>query len=61
MRSKRIPAKQALDWGIATECAPDGELEAVTDALVNELRTFSPLAQRIAEAQLSQPDSLQLR
>src|SRR6202167_5369831 len=32
MRSKRIPAKQALDWGIATECVPDSELEKATDA-----------------------------
>ncbi len=23
MRSRRIPAKQAYDWGIATECVPD--------------------------------------
>ena len=27
MRSRRIPAKQAYDWGIATECVPDAELE----------------------------------
>ena len=25
MRSKRIPGKQACDWGIATECVPDAE------------------------------------
>src|SRR5499427_10139536 len=28
MRSRRIPAKQACDWGIATECVPDDKLEA---------------------------------
>src|SRR5579871_5238734 len=50
MRSKRIPAKQAFDWGIATECVPDDKLEAATDALVDELRTFSPLAQRTAKS-----------
>ena len=49
MRSRRIPAKQAYDWGIATECVPDDKLEAATDALVDELRTFSPLAQRTGE------------
>ena len=27
MRSKRIPGKQAHDWGIATECVPDAQLE----------------------------------
>ena len=28
MRSKRIPAQQAYDWGIVTECVPEGELES---------------------------------
>jgi 2-oxoglutaroyl-CoA hydrolase len=33
MRSRRIPGRQALDWGIASECVPDDKLEATTDAL----------------------------
>jgi 2-oxoglutaroyl-CoA hydrolase len=53
MRSRRIPAKQALDWGIATDCVPDKDLESATDALVDELRTFSPLAQRTAKKLLN--------
>jgi len=53
MRSRRIPAKQALDWGIATECVPDKELESATDALVDELRAFSPIAQRTAKKLLN--------
>ncbi|MBS0529316.1 MAG: enoyl-CoA hydratase/isomerase family protein [Proteobacteria bacterium] len=53
MRSKRIPAKQALEWGIVTECVPDSELEKATDALVDELRTFAPLAQRTAKKLLN--------
>jgi 2-oxoglutaroyl-CoA hydrolase len=53
MRSKRIPAKQALEWGIATDCVPDAKLEAATDALVDELRTFSPIAQRTAKKLLN--------
>jgi 2-oxoglutaroyl-CoA hydrolase len=53
MRSKRIPGKQALDWGIATECVPDDKLEAATDALVDELLTFSPIAQRTAKKLLN--------
>src|ERR1700689_4907782 len=53
MRSKRIPAKQALDWGILTECVPDSELEKATDALVDELRGFSPIAQRTAKKLLN--------
>ena len=53
MRSKRIPGKQAYDWGIATECVADSELEKATDTLVDELRTFSPLAQRTAKKLLN--------
>ena len=53
MRSKRIPGKQAYEWGIATECVPDDKLEAATDALVDELLTFSPIAQRTAKKLLN--------
>jgi 2-oxoglutaroyl-CoA hydrolase len=53
MRSKRIPGKQAYEWGIATECVPDDRLEAATDALVDELLTFSPIAQRTAKKLLN--------
>jgi 2-oxoglutaroyl-CoA hydrolase len=60
MRSKRIPAKQALDWGIASECVPDAELEKATDALVDELRGFSPLAQRTAKKLLNDTEDATL-
>lgn len=53
MRSKRISGPQALQWGLATECVPDGELEAATDRLVDELRAFSPIAQRTAKKLLN--------
>jgi 2-oxoglutaroyl-CoA hydrolase len=53
MRSRRIPAKQAYEWGIATECVADGELEKTVDALVDELRAFSPIAQRTAKKLLN--------
>ena len=53
MRSKRIPGKQAYDWGIATECVADDRLEVATDALVEELRAFSPIAQRTAKKLLN--------
>ncbi|GHB30061.1 enoyl-CoA hydratase/isomerase family protein [Salinicola rhizosphaerae] len=49
MRAKRISGATALDWGIATECVADVELENATQALVDELRGFSPLAQRTAK------------
>ena len=49
MRSRRITGKQAYDWGVATECVPDEKLAEATSALVEELRTFAPLAQRTAK------------
>jgi 2-oxoglutaroyl-CoA hydrolase len=53
MRSRRISGQQACDWGIASDCIPDRELEAATDALVDELRGFAPLAQRTAKKLLN--------
>ncbi len=53
MRSRRITGRQALDWGIATDCVADDKLEAATDALVDELRGFAPLAQRTAKKLLN--------
>ncbi len=53
MRSRRIAGQQAFDWGIATQCVPDAELEKATDALVDELCGFSPLAQRTAKKLLN--------
>jgi 2-oxoglutaroyl-CoA hydrolase len=60
MRSRRIPARQAYEWGIATECVPDDRLEAATDALVDELRAFSPLAQRTAKKLLNDTEDATL-
>jgi 2-oxoglutaroyl-CoA hydrolase len=53
MRSRRIPGRQAYDWGVATECVADADLEAATDKLVDELRAFSPIAQRTAKKLLN--------
>ena len=60
MRSRRIGAKQALDWGIATEVVPDDQLEAAVSALVAELVTFSPLAQRTAKKLLNDTEECNL-
>lgn len=60
MRSRRIGARQALDWGLATELVPDGELEAATDKLVKELVGFSPLAQRTAKKLLNDTEDASL-
>jgi len=60
MRSKRIPGRQALEWGIATECVADDKLEATVDALVEELRIPSPLAQRTAKKLLNDTEDATL-
>ncbi|PWC97040.1 crotonase [Azospirillum sp. TSO5] len=53
MRAKRIPGRQAADWGFVTDCVADAELEATVAALVDELRGFSPLAQRTIKGVLN--------
>jgi 2-oxoglutaroyl-CoA hydrolase len=60
MRSRRIKAKQAYEWGFITECVPDDKLESATDALVKELREFSPLAQRTAKKLLNDSEDANL-
>jgi 2-oxoglutaroyl-CoA hydrolase len=60
MRSRRIPGRQAYDWGLATECVPDAELEKATDKLVEELRAFSPIAQRTAKKLLNDTEDASL-
>ena len=60
MRSRRIPARQALDWGITTDVVADADLAAATDALVAELVGFSPLAQRTAKKLLNDTENANL-
>jgi len=60
MRAKRITGRQALDWGVATECVPDASLEAATDALIDELIAISPLAQRTAKKLLNDTEDATL-
>ncbi|TAM85532.1 MAG: enoyl-CoA hydratase/isomerase family protein [Candidimonas sp.] len=60
MRSRRISGRQACDWGIATECVADADLERATDALVAELCAFSPIAQRTAKKLLNDTEDATL-
>jgi 2-oxoglutaroyl-CoA hydrolase len=60
MRSRRMPGRQAYEWGVATECVPDAELETATAALVDELRAFPPLAQRVAKKLLNDTEDAAL-
>lgn len=61
MRSRRVKARQAFDWGFITDCLPDAELDAAVARLVEELRAFSPLAQRTIKHVLNQGQHLPLR
>ncbi|MBV9756431.1 MAG: enoyl-CoA hydratase/isomerase family protein [Alphaproteobacteria bacterium] len=60
MRARRIPARQAYEWGIVTEVAADDRLEAATDALAAELVEFAPLAQRTAKQLLNDTEDASL-
>jgi 2-oxoglutaroyl-CoA hydrolase len=60
MRSRRITGFRAFEWGIATECVNDAELEKATDALVEELCSFAPLAQRSAKKLLNDSEDASL-
>jgi 2-oxoglutaroyl-CoA hydrolase len=60
MRSKRVSGRQAYEWGVATECVADDKLEETTDALVEELRSFSPIAQRTAKKLLNDTEDCTL-
>lgn len=46
MRALRVSGQQGHDWGFCQQVVPDADLETAVDALVEELRGFSPLAQR---------------
>ena len=60
MRSRRISASEAHDWGIVTQVVPDTELESATDDLVAELCQFAPLAQRTAKRLLNETEDMML-
>ena len=53
MRSRRVPGKQAHEWGIAVDCVADDKLVEAIDAFVEELKAFSPLAQRTLKGVLN--------
>ncbi|HXQ50699.1 MAG TPA: enoyl-CoA hydratase-related protein [Stellaceae bacterium] len=58
MRSRRIKAREAADWGIVAECVPDAELEGAVARLAGELGSFSPLAQRTLKRVLNDGQSM---
>src|SRR4029077_8825906 len=61
MRSKRIKGRIAEQWGFVTECVADDQLEATVDKLVDELRGFSPLAQRTIKTVLNRGQNVSVQ
>jgi 2-oxoglutaroyl-CoA hydrolase len=61
MRAKRIPGRTAEAWGFVTECVPDAALEDSVDKLCEELRGFSPLAQRTIKAVLNRGQNVSVQ
>ncbi|MCL6593052.1 MAG: enoyl-CoA hydratase/isomerase family protein [Alicyclobacillus sp.] len=53
MRARRIPAQEALQWGLVTTVVPQDQLEAAVDQLVDELLTFSPLTLKVLKRVLN--------
>ena len=50
MTAKRISGQEAADWGLVAELHPDREAhDKATDALVDKLLGFSPMALRTAK------------
>jgi len=54
MRSRRISGEEAFAWGIAVSAVPDDQLDAAVASLVEELKFFSPLAQRTAKSVINE-------
>ena len=52
-RSRRVSGAEAKEWGFVLDCVPDDKLEVAVDAFVDELREFSPLAQRTIKGVLN--------
>jgi len=60
-RSRRVPGKQAHDWGMVMDCVPDEKLEETVDKFVEELVAFSPLAQRTIKGVLNSAQNTDLQ
>ncbi|MEX2631283.1 MAG: enoyl-CoA hydratase-related protein [Tistlia sp.] len=61
MRARRVPAAQAVAWGIAAEAVADARLDQAVVSLVEELRGFSPLAQRTIKEVLNSAEDAPLQ
>lgn len=53
MRARRIPASEALGWGLLTTVVPQEGLEKAVSDLAREMLSFSPLALRVLKSVLN--------
>ncbi|TAM61361.1 enoyl-CoA hydratase/isomerase family protein [bacterium] len=53
MRGRRVPAREALSWGLLTTVVPDGELRHSVDALIDEFCALPPAALQTAKRVLN--------
>ncbi len=53
MTGRRIPARQAEEWGLVTQCVPEEEFEAAVESLASELAALAPLALRTLKTVLN--------
>ena len=60
MRSRRIAGRRPTSGAWRPNASPDAELERATDAFVDELRAFAPLAQRTAKKLLNDTEDAPL-
>jgi 2-oxoglutaroyl-CoA hydrolase len=61
MRAKRVGGRTAEAWGFVTECVADAALDATVATLVDELRGFSPLAQRTVKSVLNRGQNVSVQ
>jgi 2-oxoglutaroyl-CoA hydrolase len=54
MRRKRIPAADALAWGLVSEVVPLEELDTAVERVIDDLAQLAPLALRFAKRVLNQ-------
>jgi 2-oxoglutaroyl-CoA hydrolase len=60
MLGRRIPATEARNWGFINVCVADDALDGAVGALVSELASFSPLAQRTLKRVLNEGQDMPL-
>jgi enoyl-CoA hydratase len=61
MTGRRMDAEEAQRWGVVNRIAPASELDAVTDELVGELTSKSPMTLRLGKDSFYESQSMDTR